>query len=212
MEASDTIISVDTKPDIRRTTLQQLKEFLTGMGEKPFRAKQIQEWLWQKSATSFAEMTNLAKPLRIQLEAHYALRPVTVQDQQESGDGTIKFMFRLHDGHLVEGVLIPTKKRMTACISSQVGCSLSCKFCATGYMDRKRNLDAAEIYDQVVLIRQQAEQHYDRPLTNVVYMGMGRTPAKLRQRATVGGARHLAAGAQHGLVAHHSFHGGHRPK
>ena len=163
----------DTQKDIRRTKPEQLKNFLTEIGEKPFRAKQIQEWLWQKSATSFAEMTNLSKSLRTQLEAHSAIRPVTIQEQQESSDGTIKFMFRLHDGHLVEGVLIPTKKRMTACISSQVGCSLSCKFCATGYMDRKRNLDAAEIYDQVVLIRNQAEQRYQRPLTNVVYMGMG---------------------------------------
>ena len=166
-------IAEDTRPDIRRATPKQLKEFLAEIGEKPFRAKQIQEWLWQKSATRFAEMTNLSKPLRTKLAEHYALRPVTVQEQQESSDGTVKFMFRLHDGHLVEGVLIPTKKRMTACISSQVGCSLSCKFCATGYMDRQRNLDAAEIYDQVVLIRKEAEQRYDRPLTNVVYMGMG---------------------------------------
>ena len=171
MESIETV--EDTQKDIRRTKPEQLKNFLTEIGEKPFRAKQIQEWLWQKSATSFAEMTNLSKSLRTQLEAHYAIRPVTIQEQQESSDGTIKFMFRLHDGHLVEGVLIPTKKRMTACISSQVGCSLSCKFCATGYMDRKRNLDAAEIYDQVVLIRNQAEQRYQRPLTNVVYMGMG---------------------------------------
>ena len=171
LEATDTL--KDTKQDIRQATLAQLKEFLTDVGEKPFRAKQIQEWLWQKSATSFAEMTNLSKPLRERLEAHFVIRPVTVQEQQLSSDGTVKFMFRLHDGHLVEGVLIPTKKRMTACISSQVGCSLSCKFCATGYMARQRNLDAAEIYDQVVLIRQQAEQRYDRPLTNVVYMGMG---------------------------------------
>jgi 23S rRNA (adenine2503-C2)-methyltransferase len=168
---SETIITAQS--DIRQATPAQLKEFLTDIGEKPFRVKQIQEWLWQRSATSFAEMTNLSKPLRERLETHFVIRPVTVQEQQLSNDGTVKFMFRLHDGHLVEGVLIPTKKRMTACISSQVGCSLSCKFCATGYMDRKRNLDAAEIYDQVVLIRQQAEQRYDRPLTNVVYMGMG---------------------------------------
>ena len=166
-------VSDDTQFDIRRTEPNQLKDFLAKAGEKPFRARQIQEWLWQKSATSFAEMTNLSKSLRERLEEHFAIRPVVVQEQQLSNDGTIKFMFRLHDGHLVEGVLIPTKKRMTACISSQVGCSLSCKFCATGYMDRKRNLDAAEIYDQVVLIRQQAEQQYGQPLTNIVYMGMG---------------------------------------
>lgn len=168
---SDTAVA--NQPDIRRATPAQLKAFLTEIGEKPFRAKQIQEWLWQRSATSFAEMTNLSKGLRERLAAHFVIRPVAVQESQRSGDGTIKSMFRLHDGHLVEGVLIPTDTRMTACISSQVGCSLSCKFCATGYMDRKRNLDAAEIYDQVVLIRQQAEEHYGQPLTNIVYMGMG---------------------------------------
>ena len=159
--------------DIRRATPAELKAFLTEIGEKSFRAKQIQEWLWQKSATSFAEMTNLSKSLRERLAEHFVIRPVVVQESQRSGDGTIKSMFRLHDGHLVEGVLIPTSSRMTACISSQVGCSLSCKFCATGYMDRKRNLEAAEIYDQVVLIRQQAEEYYGQPLTNIVYMGMG---------------------------------------
>ena len=171
MEA--TITLPQTKQDIRRLNTDQLKDFLVQIGEKPFRAKQIQEWLWQKSATSFAEMTNLSKATRAALEAHFAILPVEVQEAQISQDRTIKSMFRLHDGHLVEGVLIPAKSRMTACISSQVGCSLSCKFCATGYMERKRNLDAPEIYDQVVRIAQQAEQHYGQPLTNIVYMGMG---------------------------------------
>ena len=168
-----TAILPQTKQDIRRLNTDQLKAFLVQIGEKPFRAKQIQEWLWQKSATSFAEMTNLSKATRAALEAHFAILPVEVQEAQISQDRTIKSMFRLHDGHLVEGVLIPAKNRMTACISSQVGCSLSCKFCATGYMERKRNLDAPEIYDQVVRIAQQAEQHYGQPLTNIVYMGMG---------------------------------------
>ena len=171
MEA--TITLPQTKQDIRRLNTDQLKDFLVQIGEKPFRAKQIQEWLWQKSATSFAEMTNLSKATRAALKTHFAILPVEVQEAQISQDRTIKSMFRLHDGHLVEGVLIPAKSRMTACISSQVGCSLSCKFCATGYMERKRNLDAPEIYDQVVRIAQQAEQHYGQPLTNIVYMGMG---------------------------------------
>ncbi|SDL78241.1 23S rRNA (adenine2503-C2)-methyltransferase [Catalinimonas alkaloidigena] len=162
-----------TLPDIRKADDHALQQFLTSVGEKPFRAKQIQQWLWQKSAHSFDEMSNLSRALREQLEAHYALRPVRVDSQQQSGDGTVKSAFRLWDSHLVEGVLIPTDTRMTACISSQVGCSLTCKFCATGYMERKRNLDAAEIYDQVVLIRQQAETFYQKPLTNIVYMGMG---------------------------------------
>ena len=171
MEATATLPQI--KQDIRRLNTDQLKDFLVQIGEKPFRAKQIQEWLWQKSATSFAEMTNLSKATRAALEAHFAILPVEVQEAQISQDRTIKSIFRLHDGHLVEGVLIPAKSRMTACISSQVGCSLSCKFCATGYMERKRNLDAPEIYDQVVRIAQQAEQRYGQSLTNIVYMGMG---------------------------------------
>jgi len=131
------------------------------------------EWLWRKSATSIDEMTNLSLTTRQILKDHFELRAVRVDSQQVSADRTIKSGFRLHDGHLVEGVLIPTDDRMTACVSSQVGCSLTCKFCATGYMDRARNLEAAEIYDQVVLIKKQAEEHYQAPLTNIVYMGMG---------------------------------------
>lgn len=163
----------EERKDIRKLSLDELKEFMVAQGEKPFRAKQIMEWLWKKSARSFEEMTNLSKGMRETLNKHFVLRPVQVNNEQQSKDGTIKSGFRLHDGHLVEGVLIPAESRMTACISSQVGCSLTCKFCATGYMDRKRNLDASEIYDQVVLIRDQAEKNYNQPLTNIVYMGMG---------------------------------------
>jgi 23S rRNA (adenine2503-C2)-methyltransferase len=118
-------------------------------------------------------MTNLSVGLREKLEGTFVLNKVRVSDEQISNDRTIKFGFRLHDDHLIEGVLIPTQSRMTACVSSQVGCSLSCKFCATGYMDRARNLTAAEIYDQVMLIKQRADEEYNAPLTNVVYMGMG---------------------------------------
>ncbi len=143
------------------------------MGEKPFRAKQVYEWLWQKSALDFESMTNLSKDLRKTLDAHFAIHGVVVHNQQRSSDRTIKSAFRLHDNHIVEGVLIPTPERMTACVSSQVGCSLTCKFCATGYMERKRNLNADEIYDQVVLIDQQARENYQIPLSNIVYMGMG---------------------------------------
>lgn len=159
--------------DIRKLSLPQLKDAMAEMGEKAFRAKQVYEWLWKKSAKSFAEMTNLSKALRENLEANFAILPVTTDDTQKSNDGTYKSAFRLHDSHIVEGVLIPADSRMTACISSQVGCSLSCKFCATGYMDRKRNLDPAEIYDQVVELNQQSMQAYNRPLSNIVYMGMG---------------------------------------
>lgn len=162
-----------TKTDIRKLNLEQLKDALVQMGEKAFRAKQVWEWLWKKSAGSFEEMTNLSKGLREQLEANFVIHPLVVASRQVSGDGTVKSAFRLHDTHLVEGVLIPADDRMTACVSSQVGCSLTCKFCATGYMDRKRNLEASEIYDQVVTISRQAEEHFGHPLTNIVYMGMG---------------------------------------
>lgn len=162
-----------SKKDIREASFQEIKQFLVDSGEKAFRAKQIWEWLWQKSAVSFQEMTNLSVKTREFLEDNFAIYPVQVSSSQISNDRTIKSGFRLHDGHLVEGVLIPADDRMTACVSSQVGCSLTCKFCATGYMNRERNLDAAEIYDQVVLIKKQAEEHYQAPLTNIVYMGMG---------------------------------------
>lgn len=143
------------------------------MGEQKFRAKQIYEWLWQKSCTSFDEMSNLSLSLRETLESNFTIQAVTVNKSQVSADKTIKSIFSLYDGEQIEGVLIPASERMTACVSSQVGCSLTCKFCATGYMDRKRNLNADEIYDQVVLIAGQAEQKYNQPLTNIVYMGMG---------------------------------------
>lgn len=159
--------------DIRSLSLDQLKEKLTEMGEQAFRAKQIYEWIWQKSATDFDQMSNLSKPLREKLKTGFAINFVRVKESQISSDRTIKSSFSLYDGNIIEGVLIPTPERMTACVSSQVGCSLTCKFCATGYMDRKRNLNADEIYDQVVLISKQAEEKYSLPLTNIVYMGMG---------------------------------------
>ncbi|WP_140937036.1 23S rRNA (adenine(2503)-C(2))-methyltransferase RlmN [Sphingobacterium lumbrici] len=159
--------------DIRSLSLDQLKEKLTEMGEQAFRAKQIYEWIWQKSATDFDQMSNLSKSLREKLKAGFTINFVAVKASQISADRTIKSSFSLYDGNIIEGVLIPTPERMTACVSSQVGCSLTCKFCATGYMDRKRNLNADEIYDQVVLISKQAEEKYGLPLTNIVYMGMG---------------------------------------
>ena len=143
------------------------------MKEPAFRARQIHAWLWQKSVKSFDEMTNLSVGLRAKLNEQFDIRPVQVHKEQISRDGTVKSAFRLHDGHLIEGVLIPTDDRATACVSSQVGCSLTCKFCATGYMKRERNLDPPEIYDQVVLINQQALRTLGRPLTNIVFMGMG---------------------------------------
>ncbi|WP_410522736.1 23S rRNA (adenine(2503)-C(2))-methyltransferase RlmN [Pedobacter sp. BS3] len=161
------------KIDIREICFDDLKKNVVEMGEQAFRAKQIWEWLWAKSAQNFDEMSNLSKALRDKLSSRFSINSVAISQSQLSADKTIKNTFRLHDNHIIEGVLIPTPERMTACVSSQVGCSLTCKFCATGYMERKRNLTAAEIYDQVVLIDKQSKQHYNQPLTNIVYMGMG---------------------------------------
>lgn len=118
-------------------------------------------------------MTNLSKDLRQKLGEHFVLPALSIDMVQQSADGTIKSRFKTHDGHLVEGVLIPTTSRYTACVSSQIGCSLSCKFCATGYIDRKRNLDFDEIYDQVAIIGSQCEEHHQKKLSNIVFMGMG---------------------------------------
>lgn len=159
--------------DIRKASQDDLVDFFKKAGQPSFRAKQVYEWLWKKSVASFEEMTNLSIRNRELLKESFSILPVTTASKQVSADGTIKSGFRLHDTHMVEGVLIPADERMTACVSSQVGCSLTCKFCATGYMDRKRNLDPAEIYDQVVLIDKQAREAYNKPLTNIVYMGMG---------------------------------------
>lgn len=143
------------------------------MGEKKFRAKQIYEWLWEKSCIDFDEMSNLSLTLREKLKVYFTINAASISLSQVSADKTIKNIFQLYDEEKIEGVLIPTPDRMTACVSSQVGCSLTCKFCATGYMDRKRNLNSDEIYDQVVLIGRQAHELYQQPLTNIVYMGMG---------------------------------------
>jgi len=158
---------------IRNLTLEELRQEMLLKKEPGFRAKQVYEWIWKKSVRSFDQMVNIPKETRSWLADNYSLQCVETAEFQISVDRTIKSSFSLHDGNLIEGVLIPTRERMTACVSSQVGCSLTCSFCATGYMDRKRNLEAFEIYDQVVLIRDQAQEKYGIPLTNIVYMGMG---------------------------------------
>jgi 23S rRNA (adenine2503-C2)-methyltransferase len=159
--------------DIRSFTLQELEGEFSNRGEPVFRARQVHEWLWKKSARSFDEMTNLSKTLRVKLQERYQLLPVNESVVQKSKDGTVKLGMRLHDQLLVEGVMIPDDDRNTACVSSQVGCSLSCSFCATGFLKRERNLEAGEIYDQVVLLNKYALEYSSNPLTNIVYMGMG---------------------------------------
>jgi len=160
-------------PNIRHLSLDELTQYFAVLGEPKFRAQQVHEWIWQKHAHQFDAMTNLSKKLRDQLQQSFVLPALQVDATQYSADGTVKSRFKTVDGHLIEGVLIPTDERKTACVSSQIGCSLSCKFCATGYIDRKRNLHYDEIYDEVVLINQQSERVFDKKLTNIVFMGMG---------------------------------------
>lgn len=160
-------------PNIRHQSRADLEAYFNSIGEKKFRLNQLQEWIWQKHAHSFEAMSNLSKDLKTKLSTDFSLPALKVNATQFSTDGTIKSRFTTFDGHNIEGVLIPTDERKTACVSSQIGCSLSCKFCATGYMDRKRNLTYDEIVDQVVLINQQSEKAYEKKLTNIVFMGMG---------------------------------------
>ena len=159
--------------DIRSLSLDEVKNLVAEIGEKPYRAKQLWEWLWKKKARSFDDMSDLPKTFHAALADRTVLRPLVLVEEQLSQDGTVKCAFRTWDGHVVEGVLIPTPTRLTACISSQIGCSLSCSFCATGKLKRVRNLDSQEIYDQVVLIDQLAIKYHKEGLTNIVYMGMG---------------------------------------
>lgn len=172
-ESKLTVVQGKKRLDIRDLTLSELTEQLKELGQPTFRSKQIWQWLWQKGVQSFDEMQNLPKSLRDVLTDQFTFHTTKIELAQYSSDGTIKVVFKLHDGNRVEGVLIPTSKRTTACVSSQVGCSLDCKFCATGYLKRERNLTAAEIYDQVILINQLAEEHRGKKLDNIVYMGMG---------------------------------------
>lgn len=161
------------KRNIRELSLQELKDYFESIGDKKFRAIQAYEWLWKKNARSFSDMSNLSLELRQKLAENFDILALNVDASQQSNDGTLKSRFRTHDGHMIEGVLIPTEKRNTACVSSQIGCSLSCAFCATGLMERKRNLGFDEIYDQVALLNEESNRVYGTNLTNIVYMGMG---------------------------------------
>lgn len=161
------------KIDVRKLSLPELEEFFLAHGEKKFRAKQVYEWLWNKSLKNFDDMSNISLSTRELLKTHFVINHILVDLMQHSTDGTIKNAVKLFDDKIVESVLIPTSKRITACVSSQVGCSLDCNFCATARLKRMRNLNPDEIYDQVVAIKEEAETYFQRPLTNIVFMGMG---------------------------------------
>lgn len=161
------------KKNLRSLSSQQIVEFFESIDQPAFRANQVDQWLWQKQAKTFDEMTNLPLSVRESLDVNFVINELTIAEEQVSDDGTVKCAIRLHDGMVVEAVLIPVKDRMTACISSQVGCSLNCAFCATGRLKRMRNLEPDEIFDQVVAIKDMAKKHFNKPLSNIVYMGMG---------------------------------------
>ena len=164
---------MNKKKDIRALTKEQLRDFFVENGDKAFRGNQVYEWLWNKSLHTFEDMTNISKQTREMLENNFVINHIKVDSMQKSADGTIKNGIKLHDGLVVESVLIPTDKRTTACVSSQVGCSLDCKFCATARLKRMRNLNPDEIYDQVVVIDKQSRLYHNHKLTNIVFMGMG---------------------------------------
>jgi 23S rRNA (adenine2503-C2)-methyltransferase len=161
------------KKDIRALSKEQLRDFFVANQDKAFRGNQVYEWLWSKGAHSFDDMTNVSKETRLMLEDNFVINHIKVDTMQRSSDGTVKNAVRLHDGLVVESVLIPTDTRTTACVSSQVGCSLDCNFCATARLKRMRNLEPGEIYDQVIAIDKESRLYYNHPLSNIVFMGMG---------------------------------------
>lgn len=164
---------MNKKKDIRALTKEQLRDFFVEQGDKAFRGNQVYEWLWIKSAHSFDGMTNLSKETRDMLQNNFVINHIEVDKMQRSNDGTVKNAIKLHDGLIVESVLIPTESRTTACVSSQVGCSLDCKFCATARLKKMRNLNPDEIYDQVAAINQESLLYHHHKLSNIVFMGMG---------------------------------------
>jgi 23S rRNA (adenine2503-C2)-methyltransferase len=161
------------KKDIRALTKEELRAFFVKNGDKAFRGNQVYEWLWSKTAHKFEDMTNVSLATRTILEENFVINHILVDDMQRSSDGTVKNAVKLHDGLVVESVLIPTESRTTACVSSQVGCSLDCKFCATSRLKRMRNLNPDEIYDQVSAINKESLLYFNHKLSNIVFMGMG---------------------------------------
>ena len=168
------MVSIElAKKDIRALSKEALQDFFIAQGQQAYRAAQVYQWLWSKGVHDFDKMTNLSKDIRLLLDTHFTINHIAVDQQQRSKDGTFKNAIKLHDNRIVESVLIPAKDRTTACVSSQVGCSLDCKFCATSQLDRMRNLNVDEIFDQVVAIDHQSRTYFDIPLSNIVFMGMG---------------------------------------
>jgi len=168
----------DGRFDIQSLDQTGLQALIQGLGKERFRALQIYKWLWQRNVSSFEEMTNISKSMRVELENRASINPLEQAQVQESEDGTTKFIWRCHDGQLIESVLIPDenranglKPRLTLCVSTQVGCAMACSFCLTGDMGLIRNLSAGEIANQPRMVQQMLGD--DRRITNIVLMGMG---------------------------------------
>jgi 23S rRNA (adenine2503-C2)-methyltransferase len=161
------------KKDIRYLSFAEIESFFHENDEKPFRAKQVYEWIWKKNCRSFSEMTNLSRKNRQLLEEHFQFQVLQIEKELHDPDGTIKTSFKVGDQALIESVLIPDENRTTACISSQTGCALACRFCATGILGFRRDLTFTEIFDQVVLLNIQSRKYHGKALSNIVFMGMG---------------------------------------
>lgn len=158
------------KEQIKGLTLPELQALFINNGYEKFRATQVFNWMYNHKVLNFADMNNVSKELRAQLDEKYTLITLEkVKEQASPLNGTKKFLFKTGEGHVIESVIIPDGDRITLCISTQVGCPLDCKFCATGVMGYKKNLTAGEIFDQYLL----AGAGYEKPISNVVYMGMG---------------------------------------
>ena len=160
-----------TKIDIKGLETREIEQWIKSQGLETYRARQIHEWAFKKLASSFQDMTNIPKDVRIFLEKRANLSPCEMVKMEVSKDGTKKFLFRLNDRHFIESVLIPERGHFTICISTQVGCAMGCRFCLTGRQGLKRNMSAGEITDQVVQVKRAMED--PERLTNVVLMGMG---------------------------------------
>ncbi|MBI4646303.1 MAG: 23S rRNA (adenine(2503)-C(2))-methyltransferase RlmN [Bacteroidia bacterium] len=161
------------KQDIRNLSDVEIQSFFVQNNEKPYRIKQLKEWLWKKGAGSFIEMSSLPLNIRELLDKHFNIHGLCLEDTAISGDGSIKFLFRLFDGKYIESVLIPTERRVTACISTQVGCKLGCKFCGSGKIKFQKDLSIGEIFAQIIFLQKESNARYNSNLTNIVIMGMG---------------------------------------
>lgn len=181
-EAVPTVAPVAAPPapkpvDVASLTLPRLTDFLQSLGEKPFRAKQLYRWIHQRGATDFDSMTDLSKDLRIKLKERAFFKALTKDLEQRSVDGTIKYRWKTQDGRFIESVYMPSEDRKTLCVSTQVGCAMGCTFCATATLGLIRNLTPSEIVGQVHAVNQEVRKNEGldtlRPLSNLVFMGMG---------------------------------------